>query len=146
MDAGSRAAHPRRGRVDRPPSVQNTPAGWAPRRIDLDDETIDDLTIAKPARNLDDTFATIRAAFRGAASSAVKPASIVAKLKSTGKLHRGERGGEGYRTPARSAMTERQRTVMADAVGACFNAADDVGGWENAPRSTSRCSTGRSCC
>ena len=126
-DAGSRAAHPRRGRVDRPPSVQNTPAGWAPRRIDLDDETIDDLTIAKPARNLDDTFATIRAAFRGAASSAVKPASIVAKLKSTGKLHRGERGGEGFRTPAPNgadapspppAMTERQRTVMADAVGA----------------------------
>ena len=126
-DAVSRAAHPRRGRVDRPPSVQNTPAGWAPRRIDLDDETIDDLTIAKPARNLDDTFATIRAAFRGAASSAVKPASIVAKLKSTGKLHRGERGGEGFRTPAPTeqtapspppAMTERQRTVMADAVGA----------------------------
>ena len=135
-DAVLRAAHPRRGRVDRPPSVQNTPAGWAPRRIDLDDETIDDLTIAKPssARNLDDTFATIRAAFRGAASSAVKPASIVAKLKSTGKLHRGETGGRGgggggggggvFRTPAPNgadatpAMTERQRTVMADAVGA----------------------------
>ena len=50
-DAVLRAAHPRRGRVDRPPSVQNTPAGWAPRRIDLDDETIDDRTIAKPARN-----------------------------------------------------------------------------------------------
>ena len=132
-DAVLRAAHPRRGRVDRPPSVQNTPAGWAPRRIDLDDETIDDLTVAKPARNLDDTFATIRAAFRGAASSAVKPASIVAKLKSTGKLHRGETGGRGggggggggvFRTPAPNgadatpAMTERQRTVMADAVGA----------------------------
>ena len=106
-DAVSRAApNPRRGRVDRPPSVQNTPIpGWAPRRIDLDDEAIDDLTIrAKPPnrqteRNLDDTFATIRAAFRKATSSAVKPASIVASLESTGKLHRGKVTG-GFRTPA----------------------------------------------
>jgi len=135
-DAVSRAApNPRRGRVDRPPSVQNTPIpGWAPRRIDLEDEAIDDLTIrAKPPnrqteRNLDDTFATIRAAFRKATSSAVKPASIVASLESTGKLHRGKVTG-GFRTPAPTmptaddaeqmpAMTERQRTVMADAVGA----------------------------
>jgi len=36
--------------------------------------------------------------------------------------------------------------VVADAVGACFNAADDIGGWESALRSTSGCSTGRSWC
>ena len=108
-ETGIAAGHARRGYVDRPPSVQNTPAGWAPRRIDMDadeiiddTEDVDDATIVKPRA---DTFATIRAAFRTAAgpSSSVKPASIVHRLKSTGALGGGggggAMGGGEFRTP-----------------------------------------------
>ena len=138
-ETGIAAGHARRGYVDRPPSVQNTPAGWAPRRIDMDadeifddTEDVDDATIVKPRA---DTFATIRAAFRTAAgpSSSVKPASIVHRLKSTGALGGGGGGATGggeFRTPKvmnqtspeshrrMHQMSAYQRKVMSNAVGA----------------------------
>jgi hypothetical protein len=139
-ETGIAAGHARRGYVDRPPSVQNTPAGWAPRRIDMDadeiiddTEDVDDATIVKPRA---DTFATIRAAFRTAAgpSSSVKPASIVHRLKSTGALGGGggggAMGGGEFRTPKvmnqtspeshrrMHQMSAYQRKVMSNAVGA----------------------------
>ena len=138
-ETGIAAGHARRGYVDRPPSVQNTPAGWAPRRIDMDadeiiddGEDVDDATIVKPRA---DTFATIRAAFRTAAgpSSSVKPASIVHRLKSTGALGGGGGGGAmggEFRTPKvmnqtspeshrrMHQMSAYQRKVMSNAVGA----------------------------